>query len=80
MFGTVLQQGDIYNHRMPGGGGWGDPLDREPQAVAWDVLNEEVGRDAARDDYGVVIASDGSVDDKATAALRHSRRNSRITE
>ena len=80
MFGTVLERGDVYNHRMPGGGGWGDPLDREPQAVAWDVMNEKVSRDAARDDYGVVMKSDGSVDDEATEALRRSRRNSRITE
>ena len=80
MFGTVLEPGDVYHHRMPGGGGWGDPLEREPQAVAWDVMNEKVSRDAARDDYGVVMKSDGSVDDDATEALRHSRRNSRITE
>ncbi len=73
MFGTVLERGDVYNHRMPGGGGWGDPLDREPQAVAWDVMNEKVSRDAARDDYGVVMKSDGSVDDEATEALRRSR-------
>jgi len=73
MFGAVLQRDDVYDHRMPGGGGWGDPLERDPEAVRWDVLNEKVGREAARDLYGVVLAEDGSVDDHATVALRSSR-------
>ena len=38
-----------------GGGGWGSPLEREPQQVLDDVLDEYVTLDAARDDYGVVI-------------------------
>ena len=75
MFGAVLQRGDVYDHRMPGGGGWGDPLDRDPQAVAWDVRNEKVSSEAARADYGVVLTSDGGVDDQATEALRRSRRS-----
>jgi N-methylhydantoinase B len=62
---------------MPGGGGWGDPLDRDPEAVAWDVQNEKVSTAAARDDYCVVLDADGSVDADATAALRLSRRNGR---
>jgi N-methylhydantoinase B len=75
MFGTVLQRGDVYDHRMPGGGGWGDPLERDPEAVAWDVLNEKVSSLAARDDYAVVLSADGSVDATATASLRLSRRS-----
>jgi N-methylhydantoinase B len=70
MFGTALQQGDVFHHQMPGGGGWGDPLEREPQAVAVDVLNDKVSAAAARDVYGVVLRDDGSVDEEATAALR----------
>jgi N-methylhydantoinase B len=75
MFGTVLQHGDVYHHRMPGGGGWGDPLDRDPEAVAWDAQNEKVSRAAAREDYCVLLNADGSVDADATAALRLARRN-----
>ena len=74
MFGAVLQSGDVYRHKMPGGGGWGDPLEREPQAVAWDVQNEKVSSEAARDEYGVVVKSDGTVDADATDALRQSRQ------
>jgi 5-oxoprolinase (ATP-hydrolysing) len=77
MFGTVLQRGDIYEHRMPGGGGWGDPLDRDPAAVALDVLDEKVTAAAARADYGVVVAGDGTLDGDSTVALRRSRRDGR---
>ena len=42
MFATVLQPGDLFHHRMAGGGGWGDPRDRDPAARARDVLNEKV--------------------------------------
>jgi N-methylhydantoinase B len=44
-----------------GGGGWGDPLDREPQAVLDDVLDEYVSVERAEIDYGVVLT--GSLDD-----------------
>jgi N-methylhydantoinase B len=74
MFGAVLQHDDVYDHHMPGGGGWGDPLDRDPEAVAWDVLNEKVSVAAARDFYGVALADDGTVDRDATSALRLTRR------
>jgi N-methylhydantoinase B len=52
------------------GGGWGDPLQREPERVRWDVLEELVSRQAARDYYGVVIKEDLSLDEPATMALR----------
>ena len=42
MFAAVLQPGDLFHHRMAGGGGWGDPLERDPEARARDVLNEKV--------------------------------------
>ncbi len=42
MFAAVLQPGDVFQHRMAGGGGWGDPAARDPAALARDVLNEKV--------------------------------------
>jgi N-methylhydantoinase B len=42
MFAATLQPGDVFQHRMAGGGGWGDPGDREAEALARDVLNEKV--------------------------------------
>jgi N-methylhydantoinase B len=44
-----------------GGGGWGDPFERDPQAVLDDVLDEYVSVEGARRDYGVVLT--GSLED-----------------
>lgn len=54
-----------------GGGGWGDPLNRDPLAVLEDVRGDIVSIDAARDIYGVAMSDDGlRVDLDATEALR----------
>jgi N-methylhydantoinase B/oxoprolinase/acetone carboxylase alpha subunit len=53
-----------------GGGGYGDPLDREPWRVAEDVRNELVSHAAARAQYGVVVGDDHRVDEDATNTLR----------
>ncbi len=55
---------------MPGGGGYGDPMARDPEEVATDVRLGLVSADAAAADYGVVLADDGGVDVEATAARR----------
>jgi N-methylhydantoinase B len=71
-----VKHGEILGKVSGGGGGVGDPLDREPAAVLKDVLHEVVTIDAARQTYGVVIDPTGpSLDDRATRALRASRRN-----
>ena len=63
-----------------GGGGWGDPLDREPERVLEDVRDEFVSRQSAQDDYGVVIDPAGmSVDQAATASLRAKLRAASAT-
>jgi N-methylhydantoinase B len=74
MFSITIGEGDVYRHRMAGGGGWGDPLERDPAEVAHDVADEKVSAAAARDHYGVVLGADGSVDDEKTEALRDERR------
>jgi N-methylhydantoinase B len=58
----------------PGGGGFGNPLTRDPARVARDVDLGYVTPAAARKDYGVVIGEDGAVDATATAALRSGAR------
>ncbi len=57
-----------------GGGGWGNPLDRDPASVRSDVLDEFITVDAARDDYGVILKTDKTIDEAATASLRAQRR------
>ena len=65
-----------------GGGGWGDPLDRDAGAVRDDVLDEYVSRQSAERDYGVVFQGKTEdlslrVDEATTAALRARLRASR---
>ena len=48
-------EGDVFRHELAGAGGYGDPLEREPQAVLRDLRNELIGEAAARDDYGVIV-------------------------
>ncbi len=74
MFATTVAAGTRFHHRMAGGGGWGDPLERDPEAVAADVRAEKVSVAAARAAYGVAIDTGGAVDAAATAALRAGRR------
>jgi N-methylhydantoinase B len=62
-----------------GGGGWGDPLDRDPQAVLDDVLDEYVSVEGAARDYGVVLTGSLddltlAIDDAATERLRSELR------
>jgi N-methylhydantoinase B len=66
-----IRRGDTFQYEMAGGGGWGDPIERDPQAVLWDVRNEFVSVDAARRDYGVIIDRQAwEVDRAATAKAR----------
>src|SRR5437763_2387847 len=59
MFSTTVASGTGYRHRMAGGGGWGDPLERDPELVADDVRNEKVSAESAREHYAVVLCPDG---------------------
>ncbi|MBA9006542.1 hydantoinase B/oxoprolinase family protein [Thermomonospora cellulosilytica] len=65
-----VKAGQVIRIRTTGGGGWGDPLNRDPQAVADDVRDGKVSVEGARDDYGVVLTADGEVDKTATDDLR----------
>ena len=75
--GWVLPAGERLLFEMGGGGGWGDPLDRDPGRVLNDVLGGYVSAESAEREYGVVIRqSDNSysVDEMATRGLREKRR------
>jgi N-methylhydantoinase B len=74
-----MRAGEIVRIRTTGGGGWGDPLQRDPDAVLRDVVDGKVSRHAAEHDYGVVLGerereraggrgSHGVADDPARAA------------
>jgi len=70
--------GEGFEYLYGGGGGWGDPLDRDPEAVRDDVLDEFVSIGVAERDYGVVFTGsvdeyDLAVDAEATRRLRAER-------
>ena len=69
----TIGPGDVIHVTCGGGGGWGDALRRDPEAVLLDHRRGWVSIGHARDAYGVVIR-DGAVDHATTAALRAERR------
>jgi N-methylhydantoinase B len=58
---------------LGGGGGYGDPGERDPERVRNDVLRGYVSREAAASDYAVALHDDLSIDAEATKALRAGR-------
>jgi N-methylhydantoinase B len=63
--------------RTGGGGGWGDPLERDPASVRTDVQEELISTQSAKDEYGVVLRDDLSLDGSATVKLRNKLRSKR---
>ena len=55
---TTLKKGDLYRLIQAGGGGYGDPLDRDVNAVLEDVEQEKMSVEYVRREYGVVIDPD----------------------
>jgi N-methylhydantoinase B len=76
--GEPVRAGEVVRVVTTGGGGWGDPLEREPELVRRDVIEGKVSRAAARDDYGVVFTDAAGeacdVDEAATATMRAALR------
>jgi N-methylhydantoinase B len=67
----MIHKGDVFRYEQAGGGGWGDPLKREPACVLADVRNEYVSVRSARELYGVAIDTrTWSVDEQETRELR----------
>jgi N-methylhydantoinase B len=66
-----LTKNDVYRHVMSGGGGYGDPLDREPERVLRDVIEKVTISHAARE-YGVIImpSEPPAIDREATLRCR----------
>ncbi|MFT4038052.1 MAG: hydantoinase B/oxoprolinase family protein [Thermomicrobiales bacterium] len=73
---VLLKRGDLVRYVTPGGGGYGDPLHRDPESVLEDVRNGWVSLESAERDYGVLILDAGNdyvLDQTATTELRQSR-------
>ncbi|KIL76378.1 hydantoinase B/oxoprolinase family protein [Bacillus badius] len=78
-----LKKGDTFTRPSAGGGGLGDPLERDPKAVLEDVIDEYVSIERAKKDYGVVIREIDreidlfEIDEEATKTERELIRHSR---
>lgn len=78
-----VRKGDVVHYWSAGGGGYGDPMERDPQMVVDDVMNDYVSIQGARDDYGVVVKEIDrrrlifEVDEKATKELRDRMKRER---
>ena len=70
---TQLRPGDVVIMDAAGGGGYGDPLSRDPELVESDVLDGYISIDSAKEDYGTVINPETmTLDPDATKELRTS--------
>ena len=70
VFTQRLKIGDQIHHLSGGGGGFGTPVAREPERVAFDVAEGYISADVARSHYGVVLDGGGAPDAAATVAAR----------
>lgn len=69
--GLRLRRGDLISWELAGGGGWGNPYERDPERVRLDVVNGYVSIEGAQRDYGVVIDPKTiTIDMRATAQRR----------
>ena len=69
----TLKKGDLYRVIQAGAGGYGNPLTRDPQAVLEDIHQQKLTPAHARQEYGVVLTPDGTLDLPTTQALRADR-------
>lgn len=81
--GVTVASGDSFTRPSAGGGGYGDPLEREPGLVLEDVIDEYVSVEGAERDYGVVVhprdpeIDEYELDEAATKTARASIRENR---
>ena len=73
-----VKAGDTVTFMSPGGGGYGDPFQRDTEAVRRDVETGFVSRVAAATDYGVVVSEQGAVDQAASTRRRATRVKNNI--
>jgi N-methylhydantoinase B len=73
----IVDRDTVIRHEQAGGGGNGDPFDRSPDAIAFDIREEKITRDYAARFHGVCFAADGSIDEPETHENRAKIRDAR---
>ncbi|MDN5844169.1 MAG: hypothetical protein L0H54_12080, partial [Alcaligenaceae bacterium] len=74
-YGVTSLDPIVLRAHSPGGGGYGNPFDRDPVLVARDVRDGVMTIEQARQAYGVVVGELGVIDFKATEQQRTIKRN-----
>jgi hypothetical protein len=69
-----MRRGDVIRFCQASGGGYGDPLERDPKQVARDVRDELISRETARNVYGVELDPTGQLLERETRKLRDESR------
>ena len=70
---AFMKKGESFSNFTAGGGGWGHPYERDIEKILEDLKNEYISKGSARDDYGVIIADDGSWSETAERLSHHAR-------
>ena len=70
---TTIAEGEIVRFVCPGAGGWGDPLDRDPNAVATDIREGRLSAAYVQEHYALAFSEDGELDEAETSRLRARR-------
>jgi N-methylhydantoinase B len=69
---------DVWELKIPSGSGFGDPLERDPAAVARDIEDQRCSAEFAQTVYGVVLDAEGEIDEKLTGEERDKVRARRL--
>lgn len=77
---TDMSSSDVYFTHWQGGGGYGDPLRRDPEKVVQDLGSLLISSTAATEVYGVVVDSAGKLDAAATDKRREELRRARLAD
>ena len=70
---TTIEEGEIVRFVCPGAGGWGDPLERDPDAAAADIREGRLSAAYVREHYALAFSDDGELDETETRRLRARR-------
>ena len=70
---AFMKKGESFSNFTAGGGGWGHPYERDIQKILADLKNEYISKDAACNDYGVIVADDGSWSETAERLSHHGK-------
>lgn len=75
---SVQRKNDVFYFTIEGGGGYGDPIDRDPEHVRRDILESKVSLHVATNIYGVLLDESGAVNDQETEEKRKAIRLERL--